>query len=333
MQTRTLSDETVIQGAYANLDSASSGLGRKLKTIVQAFVNYGIRRFKRFASLFKRVDPSVAQRMDTYVDIMRGRSTLAPAEELNPGLKYHGGMSDRLKARLDDLEMEADSLERAGDKSAAARVRLRIQDLVDEVEFGDPYGPSPRADEDAGVPPKYPDDGLEEGPSGAEGTGLAGTEKRRRHFGRLMQYAPDKAWRYFTNSIVPYLDHGRTVAFDFSAKAFGEAHGWSSSEKNALTAVGYSFMMPNAKTNHTVHSKINLEVGDARYTLMPLLADLLDTQTSGSTQVTFNGRPFRSLAQVARDLLSQGTDRIVELGEELRIAIGKDENKRFAKRI
>ena len=72
-----------INAAYKGLDKAQKGLGTILKQMVEAMVSYGIRRFKRMSS-FKRVDASTAERMNTYVDVMRGKTDLAPAEHLHP---------------------------------------------------------------------------------------------------------------------------------------------------------------------------------------------------------------------------------------------------------
>ncbi|MEL6802191.1 MAG: hypothetical protein AAFO91_00220, partial [Bacteroidota bacterium] len=264
MQQEAFGNPTTIQAAYKGLDKAKKGLGATLKQMVEAMVSYGIRRFKRMSSLFKRVDPSTAERMNTYVDVMRGKTDLAPAEHLYPSTRYYGG----------DNPFEGITGKVDAEDAAPADKGKRIYDFDRGVKENDPV-----------------------------------------------------AMKVFMEEILPYLDSGRKPEFDFEAKAMADELGWSMGEKHAVAAMGQDFMMPFAKTNHTFKSNVSVKYGDARYAIMPLLADLLDSHTSGNTQATFNGRPFRSLTQVAREAESRTVGRMTELSEDLRVAMNKDENK------
>ena len=357
MQQEAFGNPATINAAYKGLDKAQKGLGTILKQMVEAMVSYGIRRFKRMSSLFKRVDPSTAERMNTYVDVMRGKTDLAPAEHLHPGTKYYGGDNPfaniQGKADAEDAIPDIFDIHPYGDAAASSSkpvfsVASRDYGMTDiaaeaaakqasaessaakaaagDVDSANPFAGNITGRIDAeggkGNGPKDPS-----GPSGKSPEGDADGPERIFDFDRGVREDDPMAWRVFMEEILPFLDHGRAPKFDYEAKALADELGWSMGEKYAVAALGQDFMMPFAKTNHTYKSQVTVNWGDARYAIMPLLADLLDTHTSGSTQATFSGRPFKSLTQVAREAESRTVGRMTELAEELRIAINKDEGK------
>ena len=91
MAARTLKDREVLNAAYAGLDKAQPGLGSTIKRMIQAMIGFAERRFKSFASLLKRTDAGTKTRLDTYMQVMRGRTNLRGADRHTPRVRYFGG--------------------------------------------------------------------------------------------------------------------------------------------------------------------------------------------------------------------------------------------------
>ena len=373
MAARTLGERKTLEAAYSALDKAQPGLAGTIKKMVQVMINFAQRRFKGFASLLKRTDSSTAQRLDSYMDVLRGRTTIKAQNSYQPRTQYFGGMRDYTSADLEAAQKHAAAmLQEYGPAHGAYR---EAQNDVDFISDRIAEQPTPRkADEDPSVKeavdrafdesearnggkqgpegseppppppgppaPRSPDDpgdGDPVPPSGGgfgEGRGpvMEGREGRR-HFGDFLRDNPAAAEAWFATHVLPMLSTGRADGFDFGASMHAVEFSFSGAEQTSFSAFAHSAMMPNAKTNHTIHSEVMMTVGDAKYPLMQLLSNLLDNHVTGDTVAMFKGRKAKTMAQVGRQLLSETADRTAHLMDELHHAhFGKDKGQ-WSKRL
>ena len=381
MSSRTLADRKTLSAAYSALESAQPGLAGTIKSMVQAMINFAQRRFKGFSSLLRRTDPSTIERLDSYMDILRGRSNLQPHTQWTPRAMFYGGRGrgravgkvdldrawqnyrqtledwggDELHPAVKDAKAEVDAIQTLLEATPTARAADEDPKLKEQLdkEFDEVQGQrgddpaSAKTPEEDGPPPRTPEeqakiDKLVQGhgwtrvteiKAGQNRRGPAGGDGRagRRHFGDFLEESPNSAQAWFATHVVPMLANNRADDFDFGKENWALDYSFTGAEHTSFAAFAYSAMMPNAKTAHHVHSEVMMTVGDAKYPIMQLLSNLLDTHSSGDIHSTFKGRPAKTLAHVARQLLSETADRMALLSDELFHAMAKDKKQWWKK--
>jgi len=351
MAQRVLGEEATVRAAYEGIEVQNPTLGDRLKQMVQTMVDFAQRRFRNWVSLLKRTDPTLRDRLDTYMNVMRGQTGLTPAQQYQPRVRFEGGGNSKLQGNLNkavahlremelkhaespfhpELEMAyqavawakeqiADAIHAAKaqkNPEARAEIAAGLKESIDVaaregIEDGQPPSPPPKT---TGEMSDFDSEAMgRELLLGAVSEGM----NSRIPWQVYKELHPDQAKAWFAGVLMPHLQTGSTPRHAHLA-ADVESVNWSftGAEKNTMRSYAYSMMMPFAQTNNTIHSEAMMHVGDATYPVMQLLSSMLDNHSTGDAVAMFKGRSGSTLAQVARQFLSETADRMAIHVDEL----------------
>lgn len=351
MAQRVLGDEATVRAAYDGIKVQNPTLGDRLKQMVQTMVDFAQRRFRNWVSLLKRTDPTLRDRLDIYMNVMRGQTGLTPAQQYRPRVRFEGGGDSKLQRQLSNAQEHLRQMELKHSESpfhpeldqaylAVAWAKEQIENAIHAAKAQ--KDPNAQAEIAAGLKESIDvaaKEGIENGqpPSPPPKTAGEMSEFDIQSAGRELLLGavregnntripwqtyknlhPRQAKAWFAGVLMPHLQTGGTPRHAHLA-ADVESLNWSftGGEKNTMRSYAYSMMMPFAQTNNTIHSEAMMHVGDATYPIMQLLSSLLDNHSTGDAVAMFKGRSGSTLAQVARQFLSETADRMAIHVDEL----------------
>lgn len=319
LMTKTLKDRVTVEAAYRR----SGGIGAALRNAMRKMAGFAYKRLAQFARAFQTADKAYMQQMDSVMQVMLGKADMPVVDRPIDFAKYHADGVDKVDA-LQAAREEVATLELMGiDETAPDMIQARetLRDIEDEVLR------TARASEFDGSTRAATLEELLDSKVMDEFTEVDGTI----NFGRMVDENPDVATHWIVNNLLPQLQEGRYSGVDTIAMDVAKRRMLTKEGKVSLGARADNIILAAARAKDVVNSQVQMRVGDKTYSIMQLLAEMMD---SGQvmTQGRLNGRDFMTLNGVAKSLESTVIRPIAILDDTLRIAVAKEQGS-FGARV
>lgn len=317
MMTRTMADEKAVTAAYMG----GGGFGRKLYRVVKQMMSYAYRRLAQMSRIIGDLDPEYRRQMDGLMDVLTGKSEMPKLDKPREFASYRAesdGKADEIKAKEEEIDrLEGHGLDETHDlvQDAKADLDETISDALDtavpaELD-GDSLGPMTMKEAlDRAVEEQYTTpDGLVD-------------------FGKMVDEDPHMAELWLATHVLPKLQEGQYTDIPNIPREMAERRqlGMGAQATHRGTFVENIILSP-ARASHTINSKVQLQVGDATYSIMQLAAELMDN-AGFMTKARLNGNQFMTLHKVAKGLESEVVRPQHILSDELRVELAKDMGRR-----
>tara|TARA_B100000161_G_scaffold23714_1_gene14053 strand:- start:4399 stop:17130 length:12732 start_codon:yes stop_codon:yes gene_type:complete len=313
MMSRTLDDKATIVAAYR----AHKGWGTAIANIVRKMASYAYRRMSGFSRALSGLEPSYGRKMNEIMDHLAGRTDVAPMDKPNNFAAFHAEADGRA-ANVKAAEAEVEALRAAGVEENEPLMINALKDLQTAIDEA----------LDTSDPAHFGGDGF----GGrtlrdflAEKVEERFTEDGIINFGRMVKEDPTAAEQFLAVHLLPKLQEGRYANVEGVTRSMVEDSRMTTSEKVSLRTRMDNIILSPSNASHTVNSRVQLQIGDTRFSLMQLISELVDNH-SVLTQARLNGNQFSTLTAQARALESNIVRPMAMLDDELRMALAKSTN-------
>ena len=314
MMSRSLDDRATINAAYRK----AGGIGELIARAIDKIASYAYRRVGQMARIMGRMDGAYRAQMDSLMDAFTGKTEMPRVDRPDEFASYHADGGEAPHSKADAWLDYIDELRRHGVREDDAEM-LDAKAAYDEAVQAALDGAKPRD-----FDPDFP-----------------GSEKLRDYhaqrvaedftddsgvvdFGRMVQDDWQAAEQWMAIHFLPILQEGRYAEIPQIKEEAAVKRQLSSDAKAGVMSRTYwdNRILSQARAEHTVNSKVQLQVGDTQYSIMQLLSELIDNHTI-LTNGRINGRPFLSLTSVAKALESDIIRPMAILDDELRMVVAK----------
>ncbi|MEC8306703.1 MAG: hypothetical protein VXZ72_02455 [Chlamydiota bacterium] len=319
LMTKTLKDRATVEAAYRR----SGGIGAALRNAMRKMAGFAYKRLAQFARAFQTADKAYMQQMDSVMQVMLGKADMPIVDRPIDFAKYHADGVDKVDA-LQAAREEVATLELMGiDETAPEMIQARetLRDIEDDVLR------TTRASEFDGSTRAATLEELLDSRVMDEFTEVDGTI----NFGRMVDENPDVATHWIVNNLLPQLQEGRYSGVDTIAMDVAKRRMLTKEGKVSLGTKVDNLILAAGRAKDVVNSQVQMRVGDKTYSIMQLLAEMMDNGQM-MTQGRLNGRDFMTLNGVAKSLESTIIRPIAILDDNLRVAVAKEQGS-FSARV
>ena len=144
------------------------------------------------------------------------------------------------------------------------------------------------------------------------------------NFGRMVDEDPDMATHWLVNHVLPHFQEGRYAGIDNIGLDVAKRRRLTKEGKYSAAKHLDNVILSPARARDVVNSQVQLRLGDKTYSVMQLLAEMMDSGTIMSTG-RLNGRDMMTLHGIAKGLESQVIRPIAILDDTLRVEVAKEQ--------
>jgi hypothetical protein len=312
LMARTLSDKVTIEAAYRE----AGGIGAALRNAMRKMASYAYTRLGQFARAFQTADKAYSQQMNRVMNTMLGKADVPVIDKPTEFAKYHADGVDKVEA-LQKAREEVAALEMMGLDDADPSM-IEARDMVRDLEE-DVLRNARASDFDGSARAKTLQE-LMEARVVDEFTEVDGTV----NFGRMVDEDPDMATHWLVNHVLPHFQEGRYAGIDNIGLDVAKRRRLTKEGKHSLAKHMDNLILSPARARDVVNSQVQLRLGDKTYSIMQLLAEMMDSGTIMSTG-RLNGRDMMTLHGIAKGLESQVIRPIAILDDTLRVEVAKEQ--------
>ena len=320
MMARSLDDRATINAAYRQTGSFGELIARAISKIA----SYAYRRVGQMSRIMGRMDGAYRVQMDGLMDAFAGKTDMPRIDRPDEFSSFHAeGRADNSPESwleyIQDLRrygMKEDDPEMV-DAKAAYREAVEASLKDAKPAHFDPEYPG------SSMLRQFHADRVAEDFTSDDGVV---------DFGRMVEEDWQMAEQWMAIHFLPILQEGRYAEIPQIKEEAALKRQLSSDAKAAMGSRTWldNAILSSARAEHTVNSKVQLQVGDAQYSIMQLLSELVDNH-SILTNGRINGRPFLSLTSVAKALESDIIRPMAILDDELRVVVSNKMGSQRAK--
>ena len=322
MMARSLDDRATINAAY----SKAGGIGEVIARAIQKLASYAYRRVAQMGRIFGNLDNAYKAQMDRLMDVFTGKTEMPKVDRPDDFGAFHAEGGKRPDSEPEAWATYIEDLRRGGvDEldpemvAAKAAYEDAVSGALDSAKPSDfdPDFPGSSALRDfhaTRVADEFTDD-----------DGMV-------DFGKMVENDWQTAEQWMAIHFLPLLQEGRYSDIPQIKEEAAVKRHLSSDAKAGILSRTYwdNRILQQARAEHTVNSTVQLQVGDAQYSIMQLLSELIDNK-SILTNGRLNGRPFLSLTSVSKALESDIIRPMAILDDELRAAVATSLGKKGAR--
>ena len=145
-------------------------------------------------------------------------------------------------------------------------------------------------------------------------------------FGRMVDEDPTMAEHWLVNNLLPHVQEGRYAGIDTIPMDVARKRRLTKEGKTSLLTLVDNVILSSARARDLANSEVQLRMGDKTYSIMQLLAEMMDSGQFMS-QGRLNGRNFMTLHGLAKGLESEVIRPIAILDDTLRVEVAKEQGR------